>query len=59
MIHLQKTTPEDIPWVMEMENHADNRAFVTQNSLDRHLAIITGADEEHFNITDARGKKIG
>jgi RimJ/RimL family protein N-acetyltransferase len=59
MIHLQKTKPEDIPVVMEMENHADNRDFVTQNSLERHLAIIGGSDEEHLKVMDENNKIIG
>lgn len=59
MIHLEKTKPEDIPVVMEMENHPDNRDFVTQNSLERHLAIIASADEEHLKVMDANGKMIG
>ena len=59
MIHLQKTKPEDIPVVMEMENHADNRDFVTQNSPERHLAIIAGSDEEHLKVMDENNKIIG
>ncbi len=59
MIHLEKTKPEDLPGVMEMENHVDNRDFVTQNNLERHLAIIASADEEHVKVIDASGKMIG
>jgi len=59
MIRLQKTTPEDITVVMEMENHADNREFVTQNTMERHLAIIAGTDEEHLNVMDENNKIIG
>jgi len=59
MIHLQKTKPEDLTVVMEMENHADNRDFVTQNSLERHLAIIAGPDEEHLKVMDENNKTIG
>ncbi len=59
MIHLEKTKPEDLPMVMEMENHADNRDFVTQNSLERHLAIIAGPDEEHLKVIDENNKMIG
>lgn len=59
MISLQKTTAVDLPVVMAMENHADNRDFVTQNSLERHLAIIDGADEEHLKVMDIDGKMIG
>ena len=59
MIRLQKTTPEDITVVMEMENHADNRQFVTQNTMERHLAIIAGTDEEHLNVMDENNKIIG
>ena len=59
MIQLRKTTPEDLPVVMEMENHADNRDFVTQNSLERHLAIIAGPHEEHLKVIDENNKMIG
>ena len=59
MIHLQKTKPDDLTVVMEMENHADNRDFVTQNSLERHLAIIAGPDEEHLKVMDENDRIIG
>jgi hypothetical protein len=59
MIRLQKTTPEDITVVMEMENHADNREFVTQNTMERHLAIIAGTGEEHLSVMDENNKVIG
>ncbi len=59
MIRLQKTTPEDLILVMEMENHADNRDFVTQNTLERHLEIIARPDEEHLKVIDQDNKIIG
>jgi len=59
MIHLEKTKPDDLPVVLEMENHADNRDFVTQNSLERHLAIIAGPDEDHLKVMDENDKMIG
>ena len=59
MISLQKTKSADLPVVMEMENHADNRDFITQNSFDRHLSIINSTDEEHLKVIDSEGKMIG
>jgi diamine N-acetyltransferase len=59
MITLQKTMPADLAIVMEMENHAENRDFVTQNSLEKHLSIINNADEEHLKVIGNEGKMIG
>jgi len=51
--------PADLSIVMEMENHAENRDFVTQNSLEKHLSIINNADEEHLKVIGNEGKMIG
>lgn len=57
---VREANPNDIPYIIEMENHPDNRDFIWQGSLQEHLDEID--DESHILaiLTDRETeKKIG
>lgn len=45
-LRIREARPEDIPYIIDMENHPDNRDFIWQGSLQEHLEEI--ADENHI-----------
>ncbi|MCI0709156.1 MAG: GNAT family N-acetyltransferase [Chloroflexi bacterium] len=55
---LQPTTPADLDFVLEQEQHPDNRRFILQWSRERHLVTIENADSGHW-IVEINGQRVG
>ena len=57
-LQLSLTIREDLPKIIEIENHPDNMQFIGTYSLERHQKVIESADELHLTFKDL-GKLIG
>ena len=57
-LELNLTTKEDLPYILEIENQAENRPFIGAYSMDRHRGVIENSDELHLTFKD-QGKLIG
>ena len=59
-IRFRDTTENDLDFVLEAENHPDNRDFISQWSIEQHRETI--ASDSAFHViceTVAGGRKIG
>lgn len=52
-IGLRPTTADDLEFVLALEHHPDNHAFIGQWPRERHLEAIARADREHWIIERA------
>lgn len=56
----RKARPDDIPFVMAMERHPDNRDFLWQGSLDDHLSELADPDQLILMMDDVTsGERVG
>jgi len=57
-ITLRASTPEDCAFVVEVESHPDNAAYVGQWPPERHLECMSDAESVHW-IVEADGRRVG
>lgn len=50
VIRLRSTHAADLPWIVAVEQHADNRAFVGQWTHEQHHAALQNDDIAHLVI---------
>ena len=51
-IQLCLTIKDDLPRVLEIENHLENTQFIGAYSMERHQQVIENADELHLTFKD-------
>lgn len=49
-VRLRVTRPNDLDFVLEAENHPDNRDYVTQWTKEQHRKAVEGTDSVHVII---------
>jgi diamine N-acetyltransferase len=58
-IHLKKTTIEDLDFVIQTENHRENKDFVMSWTLKQHRDSLLDEDKLHLIIETSDKKRIG
>ncbi|MDB9528831.1 GNAT family protein [Oscillatoria sp. CS-180] len=59
-VQLRPTASEDLEFVLEAENAAENACFIRQWSRDRHLQACQHPDERHWVVVDiVTQKRVG
>ncbi len=58
LIQLMFTIKEDLPKIIELENHPDNTKYIGAYSTERHFHVIENPDEIHLTFKE-NGKFIG
>ncbi len=57
---LRPTEEKDLEFVLEAENHQENRPFILPYTRERHRKVITSQEEEHLLIVEKNtGSKLG
>lgn len=56
---LEKARPEDIDYIMELENHPDNRDFIWQGSYQEHLKELTEENTYLLIHKNLEGQALG
>lgn len=57
-IHLRRTETKDLGFVCPAEQHVDNRDYVSQQTLEQHMAILENMDMFHL-IVESASKPVG
>lgn len=57
-ITFQPTTTNDLDYVLEQEQHPDNRRFIHQWPREKHLATLDNEDSAHW-IVEADSQRVG
>ena len=52
ILQLMLTIKEDLPNIIEIENHQDNSRFIGAYPLERHYEVIENPDELHLTFKD-------
>lgn len=55
---LRRTEPKDLDFVCTAEQHEDNRDYVSQQTMEQHLAILENKNMFHL-IVESAGKPVG
>ena len=59
-IHLRPTTEADLDFVLDAEQNADNRQFITVWNRERHQQAANSDDERHYIVESAAdGQRVG
>lgn len=57
VIMLRKTEHNDLAFILDTENDADNRSFIGQWTFEQHRESLTDEDIIHLNIENKLGEK--
>ncbi|WP_274363396.1 GNAT family N-acetyltransferase [Paenibacillus thermotolerans] len=58
-LRLRRTGDDDLPFVVEAENHEDNRHFVSQWPTVRHRAVQYSKEHAHLIVETLDGARAG
>ncbi|WP_339318462.1 hypothetical protein [Paenibacillus sp. FSL R10-2734] len=58
-LDLQRTTVQDLAFVLATEQNEGNRAYIGQWSKEEHTAAIQDPDILHLTIRESSGKRVG
>jgi RimJ/RimL family protein N-acetyltransferase len=58
-IRLRKTEEADLPFVLEQENHEENRNYVRQWSLEMHRNALSDENILHMIVEDEQMRPVG
>lgn len=58
-IRLRRTTEADLDFVLDEEQAAENRAYVSVWTREQHGAALKSEDLSHLVIEKADGKRVG
>lgn len=58
-LRLRQTGDDDLPFVLEAENHEDNRHYVSQWPVVRHRAVQYSKEHAHFVVKTLDGTRVG
>ena len=59
LIHMRIVRPEDIDYIVALEQDIENAPFINHCSSEKHLAALQDTDQLHLIIENTAGKPVG
>ncbi len=59
MLNIAPTVSEDLPSIVAMEAHEDNKQYIFPYAIERHQKVIDNTDEFHLKILDEANEIVG
>ncbi|MCR9250095.1 MAG: GNAT family N-acetyltransferase [bacterium] len=59
MLNIAPTSSEDLPSIVAMEAHEDNKQYIFPYAIERHQKVIDNHDEYHLKLEDQQDGLVG